>query len=70
MPIMDGYVSSTEIKKFLKQESESQSINTIPTKIYAVTAQKEAMDDNQDIFDGILLKPITIFGLQNIFKKQ
>ena len=70
MPIMDGYVSSTEIKKFLKKESEGESISTIPTKIYAVTAQKEAIDHNEDIFDGILLKPITIFGLQNIFKKE
>lgn len=68
MPIMDGYVASSEIKKFLKKEAikNNQNINKIPTKIFAVTAQKEVIENDQKLFDGIILKPISIDGLRNV----
>lgn len=56
MPIMDGYAASSEIKKF----------KDIPTKIFAVTAQKEVIENEQKLFDGIILKPISIDGLKNV----
>lgn len=68
MPIMDGYVSSSEIKSFLKKEALKINKNAKPiaTKIFAVTAQKEVVENEQNVFDGIILKPISIEGLRNI----
>lgn len=68
MPIMDGYVASSEIKKFLKKEAikAGQNYNKLPTKIFAVTAQKEVIENEQKLFDGIILKPISIDGLRNV----
>ena len=68
MPIMDGYVASSEIKQFLKKEAlrNSQNFVNIPTKIFAVTAQKEVIENDQNLFDGIILKPISIEGLKNV----
>ena len=70
MPIMDGYAASAEIKRFLKKEAviAGRDYNKIPTKIFAVTAQKEVIENEQKLFDGIILKPISIDGLRNVLK--
>ena len=70
MPIMDGYAASSEIKKFLKKEAikKNQNFNNIPTKIFAVTAQKEVIENEQKLFDGIILKPISIEGLRVVLQ--
>ena len=70
MPIMDGYAASAEIKRFLKKQAvlEGRDFTKIPTKIFAVTAQKEVIENEQKLFDGIILKPISIDGLRNVLK--
>lgn len=70
MPIMDGYAASAEIKKFMKDQAimKGKTGNKTPTKIFAVTAQKEVIENEQRLFDGIILKPISIEGLRNVLK--
>lgn len=68
MPIMDGYAASSEIKKFLKKDAIENNLdpNKKKTQIFAVTAQKEVIENEQKLFDGIILKPISIDGLRNV----
>jgi CheY-like chemotaxis protein len=72
MPIMDGYAASSEIKKFLKKDAIENGLdpNKKKTKIFAVTAQKEVIENEQKLFDGIILKPISIDGLRNVLGKN
>jgi CheY-like chemotaxis protein len=68
MPIMDGYAASSEIKKFLKKDAIENNLDPSKkkTQIFAVTAQKEVIENEQKLFDGIILKPISIDGLRNV----
>lgn len=68
MPIMDGYTASREIKRFLKKEAiiAGRDFTKVTTRIFAVTAQKEVIENEQSLFDGIILKPISIDGLRNV----
>lgn len=83
MPIMDGYVASSKIKGFYRtnpiaapsvMSSNNLARNTDKsygkegTKIFAVTAQKEVIENEQRLFDGIILKPISIDGLRIVLK--
>ena len=65
-------VLSSEIKKFLKKDAIKNGLDSSKrkTKIFAVTAQKEVIENEQKLFDGIILKPISIDGLRNVLGKN
>lgn len=68
MPIMDGYAASTEIKNYLRKEElkNNNDYMNIVTKVYAVTAQKEVVNNERGIFDGVILKPVSLGRLREV----